>query len=128
MHIHGIRKKRKKRFCKTFFVKNKFLFTFFLIGRTCVFLQRILSSDRELPAACAAALLLCHTKVPGIYNVHATLERTFFLESRVPRRKDMLFVKFIFLRADLAKRIFAHFCGAARRSIVLRDKMMIVAV
>ena len=93
-------KKEEKKFLQKLFRKKKnVLFTFFFIGRTCVFLQRILSSDRDLPAACAAALVPCQTKVPGIYNVHATVERAFFLECRVPRRKNMLFVKFLFLGA-----------------------------
>ena len=120
MKIRRIRKKSKKHFVKrffhekTFFLKKRFFSSFFFIGRTCVFLQRIFSSDRDLPAACAAALVPCQTKVPGIYNVHATVERAFFLECRVPRRKNMLFVKFLFLWADLAKRILAARCADRR--------------
>ena len=96
-------KKVEKTFCKTFFFmkkrffwKKRFFFIFFFIGRTCVFLQRIFSSDRDLPAACAAALLTWHTKVPGTHKVHGTLERAFLLESRAPRWKKCCLSSFYF--------------------------------
>ena len=84
------------------------------MGRSYVFLQRIFPTERYLPAASAAALLPYQTKVPGGKDIYAALQRAFFVECRVPRRKNMLFVKFLFLRADLGKRIFAPRCAGRR--------------
>ena len=100
---------------KLFFCNKKRVFTrHIFMGRSYVFLQRIFPTERYLPAASAAALLPYQSKVPGGKDIYAALQRAFFVECRVPRRKDMLFVNFLFLRADLGKRIFAPRCAGRR--------------
>ena len=119
MKIRRIRKKSKKHFVKrffhekTFFLKKTFFFIFFFIGRTCVFLQRIFSSDRELPAACAAALLTWHTKVPGYRQGSRNARTRVFARISCPAmKKDAVCQVFI----SPGRPGKTHFCAAMRRS------------
>ena len=97
------------------------------MGRSYVFLQRIFPTERYLPAASAAALLPYQTKVPGGKDIYAALQRAFFVEFRVPRRKDMLFVSVCQVFISPGRPGKTHFRAAMRRSSDLGAPLRTVA-
>ena len=105
-------------------MKKRFFFIFFFIGRTCVFLQRIFSSDRELPAACAAALLTWHTKVPGYRQGSRNARTRVFARISCPAMKKTAVCQVFISPGRPGK---THFRAAMRRSSDLGEPLRTVA-
>ena len=120
MKIRRIRKKSKKTFCKTFFhektffSEKSFFFPLFFHRSNLRFsAEDIFLRPRPTRRMRGGTADMAHQSTG--YTQRSRNARTrVFARISCPAMKKMLFVKFLFLRADLGKRIFAPRCAGRR--------------